>query len=295
MELKVGNTPLFELKAIKKYFNLPNSIYAKVECDNLTGSIKDRAVYQMLLDDYASGRINKDTVLIEATSGNTGISLAAFGEHFGNKVIIVMPSSMSIERRNRIRKYNAELVLVDGGIKECNDKALEINKSMQNSVILGQFKHKSNAKAHLLTTGPEIFAQLKSCKYLFLGIGSGGTIMGLSDYVRSNNIDCKIIGIEPAESPLITKGIAGPHGIQGIGTNFIPELVELDKIDEVITVESDESITAAIKIRELENLFVGYSSGAALVGAINYCKQNNIKEDVVVIFPDKGDRYEWPH
>ena len=293
MDLKIGNTPLIELKEIQKHFNLENKIYAKVESFNLTGSIKDRAVYQMLVDDYQSGRINKDTIIIEATSGNTGISLAAIGKHFGNKIIIVMPSSMSIERRNRILSYHAELVLVEGGMKECNEKALEIQKSLQNAIILGQFDHKSNAKTHYLNTGKEIFDSLKTCKYIFAGIGSGGTIMGLSKYIRDNNLDCKIIGIEPYESPLITKGEAGPHLIQGIGANFIPGLVELNMIDEVITVKGSESIETAKLINEIENIFVGYSSGAALLGAVSYCKEHDIKDDIVVIFPDKGDRYQW--
>ena len=293
MSIQVGNTPLVKLSKIKEQFNLSFDIYAKVEGYNPTGSIKDRAVYQMLLDDYESKRINKDTVIIEATSGNTGIALAYFGSKFNNKVIIVMPNSMSKQRRDMIPSFGAELVLVQGGMKECNEKALELHKSLQNSIIFGQFEHKSNPKSHYLFTAPEIVNQLPSVKYIFAGIGSGGTISGIAKYIKENNLDIKIIGIEPNESPLITKGYASSHLIQGIGANFIPKILDLDNIDKVITVKGEDSIKMAKLINELENISVGYSSGAALLASINYCKENNIKDDVVVIFPDKGDRYSW--
>lgn len=292
MDIKIGNTPIVRLDKVRLLFSLSNNIYAKIEGDNFTGSIKDRPVYQMLKDDYESGRINKDTTIIEATSGNTGISLSALGKHFGNRVIIVMPSSMSKARREMILSYGAELVLVDGGIKECNEKAQEIQKSLQNSIIFGQFSHKSNPKAHFLNTAPEIFNELKSAKYIFLGIGSGGTISGIAEYIKTNKIDCKVIGFEPKESPLISEGKFAPHGIQGIGTNFIPDILRLDLIDEIVTVESDGSIKMAELIKSIENISVGYSSGAALLTAIKYCIKHHITDDVVVIFPDKGDRYE---
>ena len=293
MSIQVGNTPLVKLSKIKEQFNLSFDIYAKVEGYNPTGSIKDRAVYQMLLDDYESKRINKDTVIIEATSGNTGIALAYFGSKFNNKVIIVMPNSMSKQRRDMIASFGAELVLVQGGMKECNEKALELHKSLQNSIIFGQFEHKSNPKAHYLFTAPEIVNQLPSVKYVFAGIGSGGTISGIAKYIKENNLDIKIIGIEPNESPLITKGYSSSHLIQGIGANFIPKILDLDNIDKVITVKGEDSIKMAKLINELENISVGYSSGAALLASIYYCKENNIKDDVAVIFPDKGDRYSW--
>ena len=293
MSIKVGNTPLIELKKIKQKFNLPFNIFAKNEGENPTGSIKDRAVHQMLVDDYESKRINQETVIIETTSGNTGIALAYFGKQFGNKVIICMPSTMSKQRREMIAQYGAELVLVEGGMKECNDKAVELHQNIQNSVIFGQFDHKSNPKTHYLHTAPEILNAHPNVKYVFAGIGSGGTISGIAKYIKEHNLDIKIIGIEPSESPLITKGNAGTHGIQGIGANFIPSILDLDKIDSVITVSSLESIEMARLIKEVEGISVGYSSGAALLASINYCKQNNVLDDVVVIFPDKGDRYSW--
>ena len=293
MNIKVGNTPLVELKQIATLFDLPGRIFAKVESYNFTGSIKDRAVFQMLLDDYESGRINKDTTIIETTSGNTGISLSALGKHFGNKVIIVMPLSASEQRKQMIRENQATLVLVNGGMKECNEESLKIQKDLQNSIIFGQFAHKSNAKAHYLNTAPEIYKDLPNVKYIFAGIGSGGTISGIAAYIHDNKKQTKVIGIEPKESPLLTKGYAAPHPIQGIGANFVPEILRRDLLDDVVTASSEESIQMAKRIYEIENISVGYSSGATLLSAINYMKGHNITDDVVVIFPDKGDRYQW--
>ena len=293
MEVKVGNTPLVELKKIKEHLNLSFNVFAKVEGYNPTGSIKDRAVYQMLVDDYESGRINKETTIIEATSGNTGIALAYFGKEFGNKIIIVMPDSMSEERRKIIQSYGATLDLVKGGMLEANNRADFLQKTMQNCVILGQFEHKSNPKAHYLHTSKEIVNSLPTCKYIFAGIGSGGTITGIGKYIKDNCLDIKIIGIEPSESPLISKAVSGPHGIQGIGANFIPTNLDLNVCDDIICVSSNDSIDTAKMINDVENISVGYSSGAALLAAIRYCKENNIKDDICVIFPDKGDRYLW--
>lgn len=293
MEVKVGNTPLVELKKIKEHLNLPFNVFAKVEGYNPTGSIKDRAVYQMLIDDYECGRINKETTIIEATSGNTGIALAYFSKVFGNKIIIVMPDSMSEERRKMIQSYGAILDLVKGGMSEANDRAIFLQKTLQNSIILGQFEHKSNPKAHYLYTAKEIVKALPTCKYIFAGIGSGGTITGIGKYIKDNCLDIKVIGIEPSESPLISKGVFAPHGIQGIGANFIPSNLDLNVCDDVVCVPTDESINTAKMINEIENLYVGYSSGAALLAALNYCKEHNIKDDICVVFPDKGDRYLW--
>lgn len=293
MNVKVGNSPLVELKKIEEKFNLPFRLFAKVESYNPTGSIKDRAVYQMLLDDYESKRINKDTVIIEATSGNTGISLSYFASLFSNKVIIVMPTSMSLERRRMISQFGAELVLVEGGMKECNAKAIELSKNLQNSIILGQFEHNSNKKAHYLHTSREIINELPTVKYIVSGIGSGGTISGIGKYVKENNLDIKMIGVEPFESPLLTKGISNPHLIQGIGANFVPKILELDVIDDIVLVKGEEAIEAARQLNELEDLYVGYSSGAALLGILEYYKNHEVNGDVVIILPDKGDRYTW--
>lgn len=293
MQTNIKKTPLVELKKIEEKFNLPFKLFAKVEAYNPTGSIKDRAVYQMLLDDYESKRINKDTVIIEATSGNTGISLSYFASLFGNKVIIVMPTSMSLERRRMISKFGAELVLVEGGMKECNAKAIEVHKNLQNSIILGQFEHNSNKEAHYLYTSREIINELPTVKYIVSGIGSGGTISGIGKYVKENNLDIKMIGVEPFESPLLTKGISNAHLIQGIGANFVPKILELDVIDDIVLVKGEEALDAARQLNELEDLYVGYSSGAALLGILEYYKNHEVKGDVVIILPDKGDRYTW--
>lgn len=293
MQTNIKKTPLVELKKIKEKFNLPFRVFAKVESYNPTGSIKDRAVLQMLLDDYESKRINKDTVIIEATSGNTGISLAYYGKLFGNKVIIVMPSTMSRQRREMISNLGATLHLVNGGMKECNEEAEILHKSLQNSIILGQFDHKSNKKAHYLHTVKEIIEDLPSVKYIVSGIGSGGTISGIGKYVKDNNLDIKMIGVEPYESPLISKGIANDHLIQGIGANFIPSILELDVIDDIVLVKGNDSIEASKLLYELEDLYVGYSSGAALLAILEYYKNHEVNGDVVIILPDKGDRYLW--
>lgn len=293
MQTNIKKTPLVELKKIEEKFNLPFRLFAKVESYNPTGSIKDRAVYQMLLDDYESKRINKDTVIIEATSGNTGISLSYFASLFGNRVIIVMPTSMSLERRRMISKFGAELVLVEGGMKECNEKAIELHKNLQNSIILGQFEHNSNKKAHYLYTSREIINELPTVKYIVSGIGSGGTISGIGKYVKENNLDIKMIGVEPFESPLLTKGISNTHLIQGIGANFVPKILELDVIDDIVLVKGEEAMDAARQLNELEDLYVGYSSGAALLGILEYYKNHEVNGDVCIILPDKGDRYTW--
>ena len=289
---KIGNTPIIRLENIEKKYNLTVKLFAKDESKNFTGSIKDRAVLQMLSDDLSSGRIKEGYTVIEATSGNTGISLAALGNIFNLRVIIVMPDTMSKQRRELITQYGADLVLVSGGMKECNEKALELQKTIQNAVIFGQFEHQSNYKAHYLTTGKEIINDLPNVKYIFAGIGTGGTISGIGKFFKENNTNTKIIGIEPKQSPLITEAKSSGHLIQGIGANFIPDNFKKEYVDEVITVDDKESIDMSQTILEVENINVGYSSGANLLGAINYVKQNDIKEgEILVIFPDDGGRY----
>ena len=289
---KLGNTSMIRLKNIEKKYNLNVSLYAKNESENPTGSVKDRAVYQMLLDGVNAGTLKEGSTVIEATSGNTGISLAAFGPLFGLKVIIVMPDNMSLKRRELIKGYGAELCLIKGGMKECNEQAQKLVKELSNSVILGQFDNLSNMKAHYLTTGKEIVEQVKNVEYIFAGIGSGGTISGIGKYMKENKPNVKCIGIEPKQSPLITEGVAHSHLIQGIGANFIPNNFVREYVNKVITVDDSSSIEMSKEILELENVDVGYSSGANLLGAINYVKENHIESgNIVVIFPDSGSRY----
>lgn len=289
---KPGNTELVELKKIKLKYGITSRIFAKVENSNPTGSIKDRTVYNMLLTYTKKYGDLKGYTIVEATSGNTGIALAYFSKYFEYTCKIVMPTSVSVQRREIISKYGGEVVLVDGGMKECNNKAQDILSSTPKSFIFDQFNQPSNFEAHF-ETAREIFDQNKTAKYLFAGIGTGGTVTGLATYFKNNNININVIGIEPEESPLITKGIAGPHLIQGIGANFIPSILNKDVLKDVITVKGQDSIDMAKEIRTIEDIDIGISSGAALLGAIKYIKSKNICDDVIVIFPDRGDRYTW--
>lgn len=291
--MKPGNTQLVRLEKIEKKYKLSNFLYAKLENSNPSGSIKDRAVYQMLLDLKEANKLASSTTIIEATSGNTGISLGYFKEEFGYKLIIVMPESMSQERRNMISGYGAELVLIKGGMQESEDFAVELVKKTENSILFDQFNNKSNVKGHYLTTGPEIINGLPNPDYLFAGIGTGGTITGTGAYLKEKS-DCKIIGVEPAESPLLTKGVSGPHLIQGIGANFVPPLLDKNVVDDIVTVKEKYARKYAKSLRKLQQIDVGLSSGAALNACINYIKENKISgKNIVVIFPDKGDRYKW--
>ena len=289
----VGSTKLVKLDKILKKYNCINNIYAKVEATNPSGSIKDRACFYMLSKDKELGLLKDGGTVVEATSGNMGISLAFFQKELNYKAIIVMPSSMSVERRAMIQKYGATLELVDGGMKQCKQRASEIVASTKNAIMFRQFEDKNNALAHFYTTAPEIDKEVKA-DYIFAGIGTGGTISGIGKYYKDNKLDTKIVGVEPNESPLITKGEAHPHLIQGIGANFIPDILDLKVVDEVTLVKGEEAIKMAKMIRDLEGIDCGYSSGAALAGAINYLNNLGIKnKNVVVIFPDRGDRYSW--
>ncbi|MBO4622892.1 MAG: cysteine synthase family protein [Bacilli bacterium] len=289
----VGSTKLVKLDKILKKYNCINNIYAKVEATNPSGSIKDRACFYMLSKDKELGLLKDGGTVVEATSGNMGISLAFFQKELNYKAIIVMPSSMSVERRAMIQKYGATLELVDGGMQQCKQRASEIVASTKNAIMFRQFEDKNNALAHFYTTAPEIDKEAKA-DYIFAGIGTGGTISGIGKYYKDNKLDTKIVGIEPNESPLITKGEAHPHLIQGIGANFIPDILDLKVVDEVTLVKGEEAIKMAKMIRDLEGIDCGYSSGAALAGAISYLNNLGIKnKNVVVIFPDRGDRYSW--
>jgi len=285
---------IVRLNKIESKYELNNEVYALVNDDNTTGSIKDITVYNMLLEYKNSGMLKEGTTIIEATSGNTGISLAYYQKEFNYKALIVMPKSMSIERRLKIASYGAELYLTDGGMEESEVKAVELQKEIDNSFVFDQFNSKYNALAHYKVTGPYIYNDIKDLSYIFIGIGTGGTITGTSKYLKEKNKDIKVIGIEPYESPLINKGVSAPHLIQGIGANFIPSVLDLNYVDEVLDIKGNESIETAKEIRELEKLDIGISSGASLLALITYIKNNNINnKKLLAIFPDKGDRYKW--
>lgn len=290
----IGNTPLVRLNKIEKYFNLNTSIYAKIEKFNPAGSIKDRAVLSMLTNLINKGMIKKGSTIIEPTSGNTGIALACLCNYFEMEAIIVMPKSMSIQRQQLLKAYGAKLVLVDGGMKEALEEANKIHSEIKDSIILGQFDNEDNLLAHYQTTAKEIFDDLENVDYIFAGVGTGGTISGIGKYVKENNLKTKIIGIEPEESPLLSEGKASSHLIQGIGANFVPKNYKEEYIDEIIKVNGEKAIDFATKILEIEGYLVGISSGASLLGAINYINNNNIKNrNIIVIFPDTGERYSW--
>lgn len=289
----VGNTKLVKLDKILKEFDCVNNIYAKVEATNPSGSIKDRACYYMLKQDKETGILKDGGIVVEATSGNMGISLSYFQKELNYKAIIVMPSSMSVERRTMIQKYGATLELVDGGMAQCKIRAKEIVDSTPGAIMFRQFEDSNNAIAHYLYTAREI-ESVVDADYIFAGIGTGGTISGIGRFYKEQKKDTKVIGVEPYESPLLTKGEAHPHLIQGIGANFVPNILDLKVVDGLTTVKGEDAILMAKKIRELEEIDCGYSSGAALAAAINYLKLHNIVgKNVVVIFPDRGDRYSW--
>ncbi len=285
-----GNT---ELKKLSFSVNGVN-FYAKVENSNPSGSIKDRAVYQILSDLKNDGKLNQDTIIVEATSGNTGIGLAYYSKPFGYKLIIYMPESMSEERRKMITSLGGELCLVKGGMSAAEEEAIKAVKANPNYILFDQFNNLGNVKAHYLTTGPEILKQCPKIDYLVAGIGTGGTITGIGKYLKEKKPDITVIGVEPKESPLLTKNEAHSHLIQGIGPDFVPSILDTKLLDAIIDVEGLKAIEMAKYIRNEEKIDVGISSGAALEGAIEYVKENNIHDkNIVVIFPDKGDRYQW--
>ena len=287
-----GNTQLVELKKIEKELNLNYKIWAKVENSNPTGSIKARTVYNMLLNYQQKYNLSECTI-IEATSGNTGIALSFYANVFNYKCVIVMPKSMSKQRRDMIAQYGAELVLVDGGMQQAKDKAVQLQKQTANSFIFDQFNQPSNYMAHFKTM-EEILRDCPTVKYIFAGIGTGGTITGVSKYIKEHDLSIDTIGIEPAQSPLLTKGYASSHKIQGIGANFVPSILDLKSITSIVDVDDEQSIEYAKKLRNLEQIDCGISSGAALLGAVSYLKNIDAEgKDVVIILPDKGDRYSW--
>ena len=284
-----------ELTNIEKEFDLKVKLLAKVEFLNPTGSVKDRAALELIVDAENKGLINENSVIIEPTSGNTGIGLAAVAVAKGYKAIIVMPDSMSPERIKLMSAYGAEVVLTDGkkGMTGAIEKAQELANEIPDSFIPDQFNNPANAKAHFNTTGPEIFDDTDGDIDVFVaGIGTGGTITGTGEYLKSKNNNIKIIGVEPDKSPVLTKGVSGPHGIQGIGAGFVPAVLNREIVDEVLTVTDDDAFEYARLLGKNEGLLVGISSGAALKSAIEVSKRPEYEgKTIVVLLPDSGSRY----
>lgn len=291
----IGNTPLLELTHIEKKYALKAKIFAKLEYFNTTGSVKDRIAKSMIEDAEQKGLLKAGSVIIEPTSGNTGIGIASVGTAKGYKVIIVMPETMSIERRKLIAAYGAEIVLTEGskGMKGAIEKANELAASTSGGLVLGQFVNPANPRAHYEHTGPEIYADTDGKVDIFVaGIGSGGTISGVAKFLKEKNENIKIVGVEPESSPVITKGYGGAHKIQGIGAGFIPGNLDLSVIDEVIAISNDDAFAYGKQIGLLEGVLVGISSGAALKAAIDVAmRPENEGKNIVVVFPDSGDRY----
>ena len=291
----IGRTPLLELCNIEKEFSLNAKVIAKLEYLNPAGSAKDRVGLAMINDAEEKGNLKPDSVIIEPTSGNTGIGLSAVAAARGYKVIIVMPDTMSVERRQIISAYGAEIVLSDGskGMTGAIKKAEELAKELPNSFIPGQFDNPANVKAHFISTGPEIYEDTDGSVDIFVaGIGTGGTITGVGEYLKSKNEAVKIIGVEPESSPFLTKGVGGAHKIQGIGAGFKPSILNLDICDEILTVSDEDAFAMGRLIGKKEGILVGISSGAALSGAIEIAKRpENSGKNIVVLLPDTGDRY----
>ena len=291
----IGNTPLIEFKRIKEELGLKANIYGKIEMFNPAGSVKDRIAKAMIDDLEAQGKINKDTVLIEPTSGNTGIALASIATSRGYKIKIVMPETMSIERRKLIKAYGAELVLTEGakGLKGAVAKADELAKEIPNSVIPGQFVNPANPEIHFKTTGPEIYKDLNGkVDILVAGVGTGGTLSGTGKYLKSKNPNVKVVAVEPKGSPLLSEGKTGAHKIQGIGAGFIPDTLDTKIYDQVIAVEDADAFENGRLVGKKEGFLVGISAGAALTAALQLAKDPaNEGKNIVAIFADTGERY----
>ena len=295
VEQLIGNTPLVRLSNFEKKYGIYANILAKLECFNPAGSVKDRVGKAMLDDAEQRGVIKKGSVIIEPTSGNTGIGIAAVAAVRGYRAIIVMPETMSEERRKLMKAYGAELVLTEGkkGMSGAIAKAEELAREIPDSFIAGQFKNPANAKAHYDTTGPEILRDTDgNVDILVAGIGTGGTVTGTGKFLKEKLPDIKIVGVEPAASPVLTKGVAGAHAIQGIGAGFVPDVLDTEIYDEIIAVENEDAINTARYMGKTEGFLVGISAGAALAAAIEIGKRpENKGKNIVVILPDSGDRY----
>ncbi len=291
----IGNTPLLELVHIEKQEGLKARLLGKLEYFNPAGSVKDRIAKAMIDDAEASGRLKPGSVIIEPTSGNTGIGLASVAAARGYRIIIVMPETMSVERRQLMKAYGAELVLTDGakGMKGAIAKADELAAELPNSFIPGQFVNPANPAAHKATTGPEIWADTDGQVDIFVaGIGTGGTVTGVGEYLKEKKPAVQVVGVEPASSPVLTKGTAGSHKIQGIGAGFVPDVLNTAVYDEIIAVENDDAFAAGKLVGRTEGVLVGISSGAALWAAIQLAKRpENEGKTIVALLPDTGDRY----
>lgn len=291
----IGGTPLLRLAHLEEAEGLNAKLVAKLEYLNPAGSVKDRVAKAMLDDAQAKGLLKKDSVIIEPTSGNTGIGLACVAAARGYRIIIVMPETMSVERRQLMKAYGAELVLTEGakGMKGAIEKAEELAKEIPESFIPGQFRNPANPAAHRESTGPEIWKDTDGKVDIFVaGVGTGGTVTGVGTYLKSQNPDIKVVAVEPADSPVLSQGKAGPHGLQGIGAGFIPEVLDTKIYDEIITVTSEEAFLTGRKIGSLEGVLVGISSGAAVWAGILLAKRpENQGKTIVVLLPDTGDRY----
>lgn len=291
----IGGTPLMELKNIEKEFSLKANLIAKLELFNPAGSAKDRVAKFILDEAVQSGKLTKDSVIIEPTSGNTGVGLASVAASRGYRVIITMPETMSIERRQLMKAYGAELVLTEGskGMAGAIEKANELAKSIPGGFVAGQFVNPANPKAHFDTTGPEIFADTDGNIDIFVAtVGTGGTLSGTGKYLKSKKPSVKVVAVEPAASPFLSKGIAGPHKIQGIGAGFIPDVLDTSVYDDVITVSDSDAYAFGKLMARKEGVLVGISSGAALCAAVKLAQlTENVGKNIVVILPDTGERY----
>ena len=291
----IGGTPLLELTHLEKEYGLKAKVYAKLEYFNPAGSVKDRVAKTMLDDAEKAGKLTKDSVIIEPTSGNTGIGLASVAAARGYRIIIVMPDTMSVERRQLMKAYGAELVLSEGakGMKGAIAKADELAKEIPNSFIPGQFVNPSNPKAHYETTGPEIWEDTEGKVDFFIaGVGTGGTVTGVGQYLKEKNPAVKVVAVEPATSAVLSTGVAGSHKIQGIGAGFVPEILDTTVYDEIIPVANEDAFELGRKIGRSEGVLVGISSGAAVWAAIEVAKRTeNEGKNIVVLLPDTGDRY----
>ena len=294
-EQLIGNTPLVELTHIEKELGLKAKLIAKLELFNPAGSVKDRVALAMINDAEKRGVLNKDSIIIEPTSGNTGIGLASVAAARGYKLIIVMPDSMSVERRQIMKAYGAQLVLSPGakGMPGAIELANQLAASTPNSFIAGQFVNPANVMAHYTTTGPEIYSATDGKVDIFVaGVGTGGTITGTGKYLKEQNSKIKVVAVEPATSPVLSKGVKGPHGIQGIGAGFVPDILDTGIYDEIIPVKDEDAFTYGRMMGKKEGVLVGISSGAALAAAVELARrEENAGKQIVVLMPDTGDRY----